>query len=197
MVGSDGGVFTFGDAGYFGSTGAEHLNAPIVGIASTNSGRGYWLAAGDGGVFTFGDAPYLGSLAPEPSGTQIAAIGADRNGTGYWATTRPTPPPADPPATVGAASVIGPQGTSLGTFLVTCYDLGGSTATGTPVSSQTVAVDPSVIPLGTHIYIDGAGARIAQDTGGSIVGHRLDIWEPTYAQCDAWGAQNRQVWLQG
>ncbi|HEX6392000.1 MAG TPA: 3D domain-containing protein [Acidimicrobiales bacterium] len=196
LVGSDGGVFTFGDAGYFGSTGAQHLNASIVGIASSTSGRGYWLAAADGGVFNFGDATYLGSLATEPSGTQVATIGAARNGAGYWAATRPTPPPPDPPATVGAASVVGPQGRPLGTFLVTCYDLGGNTATGTPVNSQTVAVDPSVIPLGSHIYVDGAGTRIAQDTGGSIVGHRLDIWEPTAAQCNAWGAQNREVWLQ-
>jgi 3D (Asp-Asp-Asp) domain-containing protein len=195
LVGSDGGVFTFGDAGYFGSTGAEHLNGPIVGIASSNTGRGYWLAGGDGGIFSFGDAQYLGSLAPEPSGTRVSAIGSARNQAGYWMATRPTPP-ADPPATVGAASVVGPQGTPLGTFLVTCYDLGGNTATGTPVNSQTVAVDPSVIPLGTTIYVDGAGTRIAQDTGGSIIGHRLDIWEPTAAQCDAWGAQNREVWLQ-
>jgi 3D (Asp-Asp-Asp) domain-containing protein len=113
-------------------------------------------------------------------------------------TTAPAPPPPPPPpATVAAASVVGPNGRSLGTFVVTCYDLGGRTATGTAVSSETVAVDPRVIPFGTHIYIDGAGTRIAQDTGGAIVGHRLDIWEPTAAQCDAWGVQDRQVWLQG
>jgi 3D (Asp-Asp-Asp) domain-containing protein len=64
------------------------------------------------------------------------------------------------------------------------------------VSTQTVAVDPSVIRLGSHIYVDGAGSRIAQDTGGAIRGHRLDIWEPTAGQCAAWGAENRQVWLE-
>ncbi|HEY7811895.1 MAG TPA: 3D domain-containing protein, partial [Nakamurella sp.] len=60
----------------------------------------------------------------------------------------------------------------------------------------TVAVDPSVIPLGTRLYVDGAGARIAQDTGGAIRGHRLDIWEPSGAQCTNWGVQSRQVWIQ-
>ena len=199
LVAADGGVFTFGDAGYFGSTGAQHLNAPIVSIAATTSGRGYWLAGADGGIFTFGDASFLGALAPEPTGTQVATLTAARNGLGYWAATRPTPPPppADQPATVGAASVLSANGRPLGTFLVTCYDLSGHTATGAPVSTETVAVDPSVIPLGSHILVDGAGARVAQDTGGAIVGHRLDIWEPSAGQCAAWGSEYRSVWIEG
>ena len=61
LVASDGGVFTFGDAGFFGSTGAIALNKPIVGMASTPDGAGYWLVASDGGVFTFGDAGFFGS----------------------------------------------------------------------------------------------------------------------------------------
>ncbi len=53
----DGGVFAFGDAGFYGSMGGQPLNKPIVGMASTPDGRGYWLVASDGGVFAFGDAP--------------------------------------------------------------------------------------------------------------------------------------------
>jgi hypothetical protein len=60
-VASDGGIFSFGDAGYFGSTGAVHLNKPIVGMAATPDGKGYWLVASDGGIFSFGDAGYFGS----------------------------------------------------------------------------------------------------------------------------------------
>ncbi|MGH8921093.1 MAG: hypothetical protein ACRD0H_22630, partial [Actinomycetes bacterium] len=51
----------FGDAHFYGSTGAIHLAQPIVGMASTPDGRGYWLVAADGGVFSFGDATYKGS----------------------------------------------------------------------------------------------------------------------------------------
>jgi hypothetical protein len=54
MVASDGGIFTFGDAGFFGSTGGVPLVQPIVGMAATPDGAGYWLVASDGGVFTFG-----------------------------------------------------------------------------------------------------------------------------------------------
>jgi hypothetical protein len=51
LVASDGGIFAYGDAGFYGSTGALTLNKPIVGMASTPDGRGYWLVASDGGIF--------------------------------------------------------------------------------------------------------------------------------------------------
>jgi hypothetical protein len=62
LVASDGGIFSYGDAAFFGSTGALKLNQPIVGMASGPLGQGYWLFAKDGGVFSFGDALYLGSV---------------------------------------------------------------------------------------------------------------------------------------
>jgi ribosomal protein L24E len=61
LVASDGGVFTFGDTRFFGSTGNVHLDEPIVGMAPTQTGQGYWLVASDGGIFTFGDAKFFGS----------------------------------------------------------------------------------------------------------------------------------------
>jgi hypothetical protein len=61
-VASDGGIFSFGDASFYGSTGNITLNKPIVGMARTANGGGYWLVAGDGGVFSF-NAPFYGSGA--------------------------------------------------------------------------------------------------------------------------------------
>ena len=61
LVASDGGVFSYGDARFFGSTGGMHINAPIVGMATTPDGGGYWLVASDGGVFSYGDARFFGS----------------------------------------------------------------------------------------------------------------------------------------
>ena len=61
LVASDGGVFGFGDAGFFGSTGGIALNKPIVAAAASPTGKGYWLVASDGGVFGFGDAGFFGS----------------------------------------------------------------------------------------------------------------------------------------
>jgi 3D (Asp-Asp-Asp) domain-containing protein len=82
----------------------------------------------------------------------------------------------------------------LGTFTLTCYALGGHTATGRPVSEEVVAVDPRVIPLGTRIYIGGVGVRTASDTGGAIRGNRLDIWMPSVAACREFGVQHRPVY---
>jgi len=80
-VAADGGVFTFGDARFFGSTGAMTLNSPIVGMASTSDSAGYWLAAADGGVFSFGDAPFVGSGAGAGNPPTVGIAG--RTG-GYW-----------------------------------------------------------------------------------------------------------------
>ena len=56
---SDGGIFTFGDARFFGSTGNVNLVQPIVGMAPSPLGTGYWLVASDGGIFTF-NVPFEG-----------------------------------------------------------------------------------------------------------------------------------------
>ena len=63
LVASDGGIFSFGDAHFYGSTGAIKLNQPIVGMTPTASGHGYWFVAADGGLFSFGDARFFGSAS--------------------------------------------------------------------------------------------------------------------------------------
>ena len=62
LVGSDGGIFTFGSAQFYGSTGSLHLQRPVVGITPTADRGGYWLVASDGGIFAFGDAGFHGSI---------------------------------------------------------------------------------------------------------------------------------------
>jgi 3D (Asp-Asp-Asp) domain-containing protein len=85
-------------------------------------------------------------------------------------------------------------------FFVTGYVLQGYTATGTYVHPGTCAVDPRVIPLGSYITISGLGTCHAEDTGGAIIGYRIDVWVPTVAQAYAltgwytasWGASPTQ-----
>ena len=62
LVGSDGGIFSFGSANFYGSTGSLHLQRPVVGIVTTADHGGYWLDASDGGVFSFGDTSFYGSI---------------------------------------------------------------------------------------------------------------------------------------
>ena len=77
LVGSDGGIFTFGSAQFYGSTGSIHLQRPVVGITPTASRGGYWLVASDGGIFAFGNAGYYGSIPG--SGLQPAGSGRPRS----------------------------------------------------------------------------------------------------------------------
>ena len=83
-VASDGGVFTFGDARFFGSTGATKLNRPIVGLEPTPDGEGYWEVASDGGVFTFGDARFYGSASGMVLNRPIVGLEPTPDGRGYW-----------------------------------------------------------------------------------------------------------------
>ncbi len=84
LVGSDGGVFTFGDAAFYGSMGGKTLNAPVVAIAATPSGKGYWLAASDGGLFSFGDAGFYGSMGGKTLNAPIVGMASSPSGAGYW-----------------------------------------------------------------------------------------------------------------
>jgi hypothetical protein len=61
LVASDGGIFSFGSAGFHGSTGSLTLAQPMVGMARTPDGGGYWMVAADGGMFALGDAGFFGS----------------------------------------------------------------------------------------------------------------------------------------
>jgi hypothetical protein len=83
LVASDGGIFAFGDAGFFGSTGALALAKPIVGMAGTPSGGGYWLVASDGGIFAFGNAGFFGSAAGRVTGRPVVGLVTSPTGRGY------------------------------------------------------------------------------------------------------------------
>ncbi|HUP86369.1 MAG TPA: hypothetical protein VM143_11940 [Acidimicrobiales bacterium] len=84
LAASDGGIFSYGDAEFFGSTGDITLNQPIVTMAATPSRAGYWLAASDGGIFTFGDARFFGSTGDVVLNKPVVGMVPTRSGLGYW-----------------------------------------------------------------------------------------------------------------
>jgi len=106
----------------------------------------------------------------------------------------PTPVASAPSVASAPAPPTSTAGRTL-TVVATAYALSGSTATGLPVGPGVVAVDPSVIPLGTHMTIPGYGEGVAADTGSAIKGARIDVWVPTEAQAQRWGTQTVTIAL--
>jgi WD40 repeat protein len=84
FVAGDGGIFSYGDASFLGSTGNIKLNQPIVGMAATPTGRGYWFVAADGGIFSFGDAYFYGSTGNIKLNRPIVGMTPTPSGRGYW-----------------------------------------------------------------------------------------------------------------
>lgn len=99
----------------------------------------------------------------------------------------PAPTPAPAPGTSLSGRTL--------TVLATGYSLAGHTSTGVPVGYGIVAVDPSVIALGTKMTISGYGEGVAADTGGAVAGAHIDLWFPTQAEALAWGSRTVTVTL--
>ncbi|WP_303841979.1 3D domain-containing protein [Selenomonas ruminantium] len=75
------------------------------------------------------------------------------------------------------------------------YDPGNSkhTASGTLVRRGVIAVDPDVIPLGTHVFIPGYGEAVAEDIGSSIRGHRIDVAFDTHEEALSFGRRDLEI----
>lgn len=75
------------------------------------------------------------------------------------------------------------------------YTGGGRTASGLPAAEGRIAVDPSVIPLGTEVYVEGYGFATAADTGGNIKGNTIDVYYNTLGECTNWGCRYITVYI--
>jgi hypothetical protein len=188
LVGADGGIFTFGGAPFYGSTGALALERPVVGLSLTSDRRGYWLVASDGGVFTFGDADYFGSvpaLGIYPAGSgrahrtlnaPIVGIVPSADGGGYFMvasdggvfTFGDAKFEGSCPAIggcSGAAVAVMPDASGNGYWLVTAtgnvYAFGNATSFGSP-GPQTSPVTSAVrTPDGNGYWLLFANGAIA------------------------------------
>ncbi len=108
------------------------------------------------------------------------------------ATTPAAAAETDDPVNAPSPPVIGSRTLTVSS---TGYALMGRTATGIPVGYGVVAVDPTVIALGTRLTIPGYGEGVAADTGGGVRGNTIDIWFPTLAQARSWGHRTVTITL--
>lgn len=105
--------------------------------------------------------------------------------------------PSQPAAPAAAAFVPATATAGSRTLTVesTGYALPGTTASGLPVGWGIVAVDPSVIPLGTKMTVPGYGEAVAADTGSAVQGLIIDLWFPSTAQALRWGRRTVTITL--
>ena len=146
--------------------GPAHRWAPLEVIGQATDGRLPVRDPGDGRR-GWVDVADVGPIDPTLAG------GAD------------VPPIGRPVVWSGPASVT----------MYTCVELGGcrTTASGLQPQLGMVAVDPSVIPLGSTVWIQGLGMFLAADTGSLVRGTHLDVFGSSYQEAMAWGIQERSV----
>jgi hypothetical protein len=157
LVAADGGIFPFGSAVGYGSTGGQHLNQPIVGMATTPDGSGYWLVAADGGVFPFGSAVGYGSTGGQRLNQPVVGMAATPDGHGYWL--------------VAADGGIFPFGSAGGYGSTGGQHLNqpivGMAATGNGGGYWLVAADGGIFPFGNA---GGYGSTGGQHLNQPVVG---------------------------
>ena len=105
-----------------------------------------------------------------------------------------------------ATDAIKNSSTALGNYKLTFYCpcelcngvAGAKTASGTtPTEGRTIAVDSSVIPLGSRVYIEGYGVFIAEDTGGAIKDNKIDVFVSSHDRAYELGVQYANIYLLG
>ena len=160
-------------------------DAELDGLAAAAEGRAASLAA-----TAAQRRRLIGELRRQQglNAARIAAIEAQARTaatrTSAGAVASATPPLAPVEA---AAAIASPSGEPTLTVSSTGYTIRGRTSTGIPTAPGVVAVDPSVIPLGTRLTIPGYGVGIAADTGGAVHGNTIDVWFATKALALQWG----------
>ena len=187
LVGSDGGIFSFGSAAFHGSMGGVALQRPVVGITPTLTRGGYWLVASDGGIFSFGDARFYGSipgigLNPAGSGlphslaAPIVGMVPSVNRRGYFMVASDGGVFAFGDAKFegscpgigscsGRAVAVMPDGTGNGYWLVTntggVYSFGDAPFYGAPGTQSSPVVNAAATPDGMGYWLLFANGVVA------------------------------------
>jgi hypothetical protein len=158
LVGSDGGIFTFGSAPFYGSTGDLVLQRPVVGMTLTADRRGYWLVASDGGVFTFGDAGFFNSIP----GLGIAPAGSAGTGRKLNAPIVGMVPSANGDGYFMVASDGGVFAFGDAEFQGSCPGIGGCSGAAVTVMPDAGGGGYWLVTATGHVYAFGNAATFGQ-----------------------------------
>ena len=183
LASADGGVYTMGDAGFYGSLGALQLTGPIVAMAATPDGRGYWLAAMDGGVFAFGDAGFHGSMGGIPLNQPIVGMASTADGRGYWLVASD--------GGIFAFGDAGFRGSMGGTPLN--QPIVGMASTGDGQGYWLVASDGGIFTFGDARFFGSLGNLVLNDPIDGMARTPTAVattWSPPTAASSPWGTRS-------
>lgn len=141
---------------------------------------------------------YPGDTLTVKGGTAVAEKAPAKTASAPAKSTAPAPTPASAPAEKAPTQASTQSGktmtVSATAYTAYCAGCSGTTATGIDLRSnpnqKVIAVDPSVIPLGSKVWVEGYGEAIAGDTGGAIKGNKIDVFIPTQGEALDWGRKN-------
>lgn len=153
LAGSDGGVFAFGTAQFYGSLAGKPLAAPITGIVATSDDHGYWLTGRDGAIYPFGDATAQGSMAGTPLAAAVVGVAATH-----------------PPGTGGTTGPRGPAGPVGFPNFAYIFNIGAQTV----IVGGSVAFDSRTAVAG-FTHTDGTAAITVTSSGV----YRIDTFVST------------------
>ena len=150
-------------------------------LMSWNGITGHWIYPGDKLVVS-GGSPISVPKAPEEA-------------TPAQSTSQAAPAKTAAPA---ASQQSGKEMTVSATaYTAYCPGCSGVTATGIDLRSnpgqKVIAVDPTVIPLGSKVWVEGYGEAIAGDTGGAIKGNKIDVFIPSKGAALDWGRKTINI----
>ncbi len=138
---------------------------------------------------------------------QAQAQAAERRSAELTAAAASQPQAADTPAPAATEqaragdqpAAAAPPATGTHTLVAdaVAYHLPGTTASGIPVGVGVIAVDPTVIPLGTRVFVPGYGPAVAADVGTAVRGNIIDLWMPSTAEALAWGRRTVTITIYG
>jgi len=139
-------------------------------------------------------------LTPRPTHASapstLVSVPAPENSTREAADSPPASPPSSSAVPV-QPPVQAPVGSQTLVVDAVAYHLPGHTASGLQVGVGVVAVDPSVIPLGTRLFVPGYGPAVAADVGSAIKGNIIDLWMPSTPAARAWGRRTVTITIYG
>ncbi len=173
-------------------TGADRLAAAVAGrretIATLRRNRS----------LTAERLTSLETLAREAGQRSAAITTTSADGSTDASSRGPVEPaPTASSALADAQAPASPVGTRTLVVDAVAYHLSGTTASGLPVGVGVIAVDPSVIPLGTRMLIPGYGPAVAADVGTAVKGNIIDLWMPSTARALAWGRRTVTITVYG